>query len=278
MAVLQEGSSGPDVTVLQQLLAQKGFSPGTIDGQFGPGTRAAVQAFQRSVGLDDDGVVGPDTAAALGLEAAAPEPASPLPGVTVAIVSEMFPGTNVNNIRANLPVVLGALVAPEAALSDKPMVLMALSTIRAETAQFLPISEGQSHFNTTPGGKAFDKYDSRTDLGNQGPPDGASFKGRGFIQLTGRTNYLKHGQAIGLHDQLIQHPDLANDPAIAAKLLASFLKAKEHAIRAALGAGDLATARKLVNGGSHGLDDFTAAFQTGQGLLPDDLGTSAASV
>jgi peptidoglycan L-alanyl-D-glutamate endopeptidase CwlK len=110
-------------------------------------------------------------------------------------------------------------------------------------------------------------YDHRTDLGNQGPPDGDRFKGRGFVQLTGRSNYRLHGNAIGLGTQLIDNPDLANDPEIASKLLASFLKNKEQGIRSALAADDLATARKLVNGGSHGLDVFSSAYRTGRGLI-----------
>lgn len=276
MDILKRGASGPGVTALQQRLTGLGFNPGRIDGDFGPATEAAVQAFQRGAGLEPDGKVGTATAIALGLETAPPEPPSPLPGVTVKIVTEMFPGTNTGNIRANLPPVLDALVG--AALADKPMVLMALSTIRAETAQFLPISEGQSQWNTTPGGHPFDKYDNRLDdLGNQGPPDGERFKGRGFIQLTGRANYARHGQAIGLGNQLVENPELANDPGIAARLLASFLKDKEPRIRAALAAGDLATARRLVNGGSHGLSDFSTAFNTGQRLLPENLGAEAAS-
>src|SRR5258708_39767819 len=52
-----------------------------------------------------------------------------------------------------------------------------------------------------------------------------------------------------------------------ADLLASFLKSKEQRIRNALVANDLATARKLVNGGSHGLPDFEDAFNTGKTLL-----------
>ncbi len=146
---------------------------------------------------------------------------------------------------------------------------MALATIRAETESFLPISEFQSRFNTSPGGHPFDLYDNRKDLGNQGPPDGASYKGRGFIQLTGRTNYQVHGTAIGLGNQLVQNPDLANDPEIAARLLASFLKNKEGLIKQALLADDLATARRLVNGGSHGLDAFTNAYRIGERLIPD---------
>jgi peptidoglycan L-alanyl-D-glutamate endopeptidase CwlK len=155
------------------------------------------------------------------------------------------------------------------------MVLMALSTIRAETAGFEPISEGVSHYNTSPGGQPFDLYDHRTDLGNVGPPDGASYKGRGFVQLTGRTNYQIHGEAIGMGTQLVDQPELANDPEIAARLLASFLKREEAAIRTALAGGDLATARKLVNGGSHGLGAFSEAYQTGDGLIPASAAATA---
>ena len=153
-------------------------------------------------------------------------------------------------------------------LVDKPMVLMALATIRAETESFEPISEGQSRFNTSPGGHPFDLYDHRRDLGNIGPGDGERFKGRGFIQLRGRANYQRYSAALGLGRQLVDQPDLANDPAIAARLLSSFLKDKERAIKEALLEKDLKWARKLVNGGNHGLERFTEAFNTGEALLP----------
>ena len=286
MSVLKQGSSGPDVTALQTRLKDLGFDPHGVDGDFGPGTKAALIAFQKSKGLTADGVAGPQTMASLQLGTAAAAGANTstttssgdsvgggaaagtapvVAGVTVAIVSKMFPGTPVANIKANLPVVLQALV--DAGLADKSMVLMALGTIRAETASFKPISEGISKLNTTPGKHPFDKYDDREDLGNLGRPDGDRFKGRGFVQLTGRANYQEHGAAIGLGNQLIDNPDLANNPDIAAKLLASFLKNKEKAIRNALKAGNLKKARKLVNGGSHGLDEFTNAFNTGKNLL-----------
>jgi putative chitinase len=266
MQILKLGSNGPNVSTLQDKLRERGFNPGATDGDFGPGTQAAVMAFQRSEGLLADGVVGPRTAAALGLPNP-PEIPSVVPGVTVQIVSQMFPNTLVRNIQQNLPAVLQALVAPQ--LTGKKMVLMALATIRAETESFQPISEFQSRFNTSPGGQPFDLYDNRQDLGNQGPPDGERFRGRGFIQLTGRTNYSVHGAAIGLGDQLVQNPELANRADIAAALLASFLKSKELRIKQALLADDLATARRLVNGGSHGLSVFTEAYRTGDQLIPE---------
>jgi len=261
--LLKLGSSGEDVAALQRALEDAGFSPGSVDGVFGPATEAAVLAFQRSEKLAADGIVGPNTAEALGLTAI-PERPSVISGVTPGIVAEMFPVTPIGNIKKNLPPVLNALVA--AVLSDKPMVLMALSTIRAETESFQPISEGQSRFNTSPSGHPFDLYDNRKDLGNLGPPDGATFRGRGFVQLTGRENYLRYGKKIS--QDLVTNPELANDSDIAAQLLAIFLKDREDRIREALADDDLATARRLVNGGTNGLGRFEEAFSIGQELIP----------
>jgi peptidoglycan L-alanyl-D-glutamate endopeptidase CwlK len=251
------------VATLQHLLQQRGFDPGRSDGQFDQGTDAAVRAFQTNVGLEPDGKAGSNTFAAL----QAPNLVS---NVTAEIVVPLFPGTPVVNVRFQLPHVLKALSV--AGLADRSMVLMALGTIRAETAPFQPIDEFVSDLNTTPGGPhLFDKYDHRADLGNVGPFDGQSFKGRGFVQLTGRHNYTKFSGIIGLGDQLVQNPDLANDPVIAGQLLAAFLKDSETAIRAALVANRLDEARRLVNGGHHGLEEFTDAFRQGQGLLPDPV-------
>jgi predicted chitinase len=109
-------------------------------------------------------------------------------------------------------------------------------------------------------------YDFRADLGNNAPGDGARFKGRGFVQLTGRNNYARYSQEVGLGDELLQTPDAANDPVIAARILAAFLKDHEAEIRDALMRGDLAAARKAVNGGTHGLAQFEIAFQKGASL------------
>jgi peptidoglycan hydrolase-like protein with peptidoglycan-binding domain len=64
--VLRRGSTGPSVVALQNQLRTAGFDPGPSDGQFGPRTQAAVEAFQRAWGLTPDGVVGPRTWSALG--------------------------------------------------------------------------------------------------------------------------------------------------------------------------------------------------------------------
>jgi putative chitinase len=186
-------------------------------------------------------------------------------GITPQLVAQIFPATPLANIAANLPPVLAALAA--ASLTDTPMLLAALGTIRAETECFLPLAEGVSPYNTSPGGSPFDLYDHRHDLGNQGPPDGADFRGRGFIQLTGRANYTLYATQTG-HD-LVSNPTLACDPTVAAQLLARFLANKQTLIRRALAANDLAAARRLVNGGTNGLSRFTSAYQIGSALFAD---------
>jgi putative chitinase len=264
MVTLREGARGRNVKRLQSTLKKRGFNPGAMDGEFGPATEAAVIAFQRSEGLLADGIVGPRTQRALELVTDDSLP-DVIPGVTPLAVSRMFPFTPVDNIKTNLPFVCKALTEKE--LVDKPMVLMALATIRAETESFEPISEGRSRFNTSPGGHPFDLYDNRRDLGNQGRGDGERFRGRGYIQLTGRDNYKRCGAAIGLGNRLVEKPELANDPTIAGKLLAAFLKEKERQIKEALIVPDLRTARRLVNGGSHGLERFNDAFHRGESLI-----------
>ncbi|HZV01803.1 MAG TPA: GH25 family lysozyme [Planctomycetota bacterium] len=64
-STLREGATGSEVVTLQRALATAGFSPGAQDGDFGPATLAAVEAFQAAKGLTVDGVVGPATWAAL---------------------------------------------------------------------------------------------------------------------------------------------------------------------------------------------------------------------
>ncbi|MDQ6677047.1 MAG: hypothetical protein M3Z09_07105 [Acidobacteriota bacterium] len=182
--------------------------------------------------------------------------------VTPELAAKIFPFTSLSNIRSYLPDVAGAM---ESAGGDQTMLLLALATIRAETESFTPCCEEPSRFNTSPRGKPFDLYDRRQDLGNQGPPDGERFRGRGYVQLTGRSNYAHLGQTLGL--ELIENPEIAAESAQAARILFEFLHRQEGKLRAAVAQGDLAGARRLVNGGSHGLARFREAFQIGNALL-----------
>ena len=72
-------STGPLVTRLQNLLAERGFNPGAADGVFGGNTEAAVKQFQVANSLSADGVVGPNTWKALCASSPNPLPIPPLP-------------------------------------------------------------------------------------------------------------------------------------------------------------------------------------------------------
>ena len=63
--ILERGMVGYDVSVLQFLLAKRGFPPKRLNSNFGPLTDQLVRAFQRKAGLAADGIVGPATQAAL---------------------------------------------------------------------------------------------------------------------------------------------------------------------------------------------------------------------
>lgn len=86
--LLMVGSQGPEVTTWQGILAGAGLLPaGGVDGDFGQATESATKAFQRRLGVDADGIVGPATRAATGrllawLAAAKPIPPAPrYPGI-----------------------------------------------------------------------------------------------------------------------------------------------------------------------------------------------------
>eukprot|EP01037_Dinobryon_pediforme_P007773 gene7773-7839_t len=178
--------------------------------------------------------------------------------VTPAMAKAFCPDAGSLAINRNLPFVLAGLRA--FTLGDRDMVAMALATIRCETAGFLPIDEGVSIYNTSV--EPFDKYEPGTSagakLGNTAIGDGVRFKGRGFVQLTGRSNYTRIGAQLGA--DLVNNPAQANDPATAGKILGQFLANNAGPIRSALATNNLKEARKLVNGGSHGLPDFEAAM------------------
>ena len=90
-ASLKLGSTGTDVTELQNRLTAEGVYAGPVTGYFGPLTQSAVKAYQAKYGIDQLGIVGPATRANLNASAAAPAttptPATPAPASTPATSS-----------------------------------------------------------------------------------------------------------------------------------------------------------------------------------------------
>ena len=93
-------------------------------------------------------------------------------------------------------------------------------------------------------------YGMRTSLGNTEPGDGYAFRGRGLIQITGRANYQKYGEIIGV--DLIAEPDKAAWLTIAPRIAAAFWAS--HNLNPLADADDLRGITLAVNGGLTGFD------------------------
>jgi predicted chitinase len=244
-------SSGPQVRKLQQRLKALGYDIGSIDGVFGPSTDRCVKAFQGDHGLAADGLVGPATSSALmsakhvdGRAAHASGEARFTPEELAALL-----GCKAANVRRYWPPLRSALA--EQGLSDEASAIAAIATVATEVPDFAPINEF--------GGSAYFKkmYEGRRDLGNTRPGDGVRYHGRGFIQLTGRSNYRGYGKKLGV--PLEQKPDLALDPSVAARVLAAYMR--DHGIGALAARRDWQGVRRAVNGGLNGWDRFNACVQ-----------------
>lgn len=120
-----------------------------------------------------------------------------------------------------------------------------LATTKHETAHTMqPIIERgpKSYFN---------RYEGRSDLGNIVKGDGYRFRGRGFVQLTGRANFARAGKELGV--DLVGRPDLALDPANATRIMFAGMS-EGWFTRKKLGdyftasKTDWKNARKIING------------------------------
>lgn len=89
-------------------------------------------------------------------------------------------------------------------------------------------------------------------MGNNSSGDGYKYRGRGFIQLTGKANYQAFAKATGI--DAVSNPDLLNNPDMAAKSALYFWSSRKG-LRDAGQKGDINTVTKMVNGGSNGLAD-----------------------
>jgi predicted chitinase len=123
----------------------------------------------------------------------------------------------------------------EQGILSRNTLIGALATVRVEVGRDF---KSKKEFSSG------EQYEGTTTLGNTQPGDGAKYKGRGFIQLTGRYNYTSYGNKLGI--DLVNNPDLALETEIAGKIFALYFKEKN--VQEACDSGDWLTARKKVNG------------------------------
>lgn len=100
-------------------------------------------------------------------------------------------------------------------------------------------------------------YEGRADLGNVNPGDGIKFKGRGLIQITGRSNYFKLSRAFAVN--FVMTPELLKDPKYAVRSACWFWKTK--GLNEIADTGDFKKVTKRINGGYNGLEDRTQLLE-----------------
>lgn len=182
-------------------------------------------------------------------------------------------------VKREIPQVVAKKVEPSPqAVSVAPITTSPLEKVLAKTAmsagikgvelaQFLAQcaheSANFSQMSEFGGSLDFRKYDPKFApkkakiLGNKQVGDGAKYKGRGFIQITGRYNYKTAGDAIGL--PLEKNPELASKPEVAAKIAVWYWKTRVKPVVTDF--YDTAAVTKTINSGLRGLKDRHENFK-----------------
>lgn len=178
----------------------------------------------------------------------------PLSPVKIATLID----ARLDHVQTTWPALEAALTRHTAYSNN--VALAAIATVRVECPPFYPIHEygSASYFER--------HYEGRADLGNTQSGDGVRFAGRGLIQLTGRANYRRYGQRIGV--DLESNPDAALTPANAAEIFALFFK--DHGCDTAANLRDWVKVRRLVNGGKNGLGLFLQEVHAEDAALSDN--------
>ena len=106
-------------------------------------------------------------------------------------------------------------------------------------------------------------YEGREDLGNVQSGDGKRFKGRGVIQITGRSNYRAAGEALGL--PLLLHPEIAAAPENAFRIAAWYWHS--HCCNGPADEEDVEGCTRIINGGLQGIDFRMRYFELAKDVL-----------
>jgi predicted chitinase len=247
--------SGPDVKRWQEFLRQQGLNPGIADGSFGKNTFQATVEFQRRNGLDDDGVVGAGTlnrakqlgfvedAGTSGTGGDTSSMSPSLGSFSEQKLAEIMPNLNASKRTDYFPFLIRAMREFDITTPLRQAAFVA--QLAHESGQFRFMEE---IWGPTPAQR---RYEGRRDLGNIQPGDGFRYKGRGPIQITGRANYKRYGDMLGI--------DLVNNPALAATPEVGFRTAglywQRNNCNALADGQQFVAITRRINGGTNGLDD-----------------------
>lgn len=219
------------VTDLQQNLKAKGFDPGIIDGVLGRDTYQALAGYISDRKAPD--------------------------GTGGLLALQLKGGDIVNRLRmihffAQVTHESGFRPAEENLNYSVAGLKATFSRQRISNAQCEALGRKPGRPADKPGiaNTVYGGSWGRTNLGNTEPGDGWRYRGRGLIQLTGRSNYRRTGAEYEVN------PDLVLTPAGSIKAATDFWRTR--GLNAASDADDVARVTRIINGGDNGLADRKA--------------------
>jgi putative chitinase len=275
--LLKKGDNNENVKLLQ---AKLGIDP---IGNFGPATEAAVKAFQAKNGLTADGVVGAGTWGRIMGNTAATPAAAPAPVTNAG-------GLKLDKLKGHIPDSVIAQIPDTAArfgINTPLRLAHFLAQCGHESNGFRAVQENlnysvqglnnifKKYFPTPASAAAYARnpqkiaskvYGGRMGNGPESTGDGFKFRGRGYIQLTGKDNYRAFGNSI--KEDMVLNPDkvATHYPLLSA---AWFFTTNGLHRMSDEGATDTIVTRitRRVNGGTIGLADRIKHFKEYYHLL-----------
>jgi putative chitinase len=280
--LLKNGSEGAEVKKLQVKLGVEAV------GKFGPKTEAAVKAWQKANGLTADGIVGPGTWNKMFGTTSEPsniiqeDKIIPQPVASVG-------GLKIDKLRGHIPDSVISQIPDTAAkfnITNNLRLAHFLAQCGHESGGFKAVSENVNYsaaglkgifgkyfpgnlaesYARNPQKIASRVYGGRMGNGPEATGDGYKFRGRGFIQLTGKNNYTQFSKFIG--EDCVANPDLVATKYPLASAAFFFDSNKLWAI-CDKGADNatITAVTKRVNGGTIGLADRIKHFNEYYKLL-----------
>jgi len=278
--LLKNGSKVEDVKKLQSKLGL------TSDGIFGDVTENTVKKWQKANGLKDDGIVGDGTWGKMFGVETIKEDKIIIP--TVVNVSSVG-GLKIDKLKGHIPDSVIAQIPETAAkfnITTNLRLAHFLAQCSHESVNFKAVSENLNYsadglkkifpkyfpgniaesYARNPEKIASKVYGSRMGNGDETTKEGFKFRGRGYIQLTGKQNYTNFAKFIG--EDTVSNPDLVATKYPLASAAFFFDTNKLWSI-CDKGADDatVTAVTKRVNGGTIGLNDRIKHFNEYYKLL-----------
>lgn len=275
--LLKVGSKGEDVKKLQAKLGT------TADGSFGPGTEKLVKEWQSANGLTADGIVGDGTWSKM---FPATQPVQVVKEDVVIPTSSEF---KLQNLKGHVPDAVIAQIPDTAKkfnITNPLRLAHFLAQCGHESGGFKSVSENLNYsadglkkifgkyfpgnlnesYAKQPEKIASRVYGSRMGNGDESTGEGFKFRGRGYIQLTGKQNYTNFAKFIG--EDTVSNPDLVATKYPLASAAFFFDSNKLWSI-CDKGADEatVTAVTKRVNGGTIGLPDRVKHFNEYYNLL-----------